>query len=98
MSFNVKSALGLAFALSALAVAQSPLPELRVEPVGGGSIFIVKNMASLPVTAYYIELAGYPGSSYVLIRDDLMAPIAPGIEKRFRTESMTAGAAPTYMK
>jgi len=98
VNFKVKPVIGMAIALSAFAVAQSPLPELSIEPVGGGSIFIIKNTAPLPVSAYYIELVGYPGSSYVLIQDDVASPIPPGTEKRLRTESMTAGAAPTYMK
>ena len=88
----------LALAMSALALAQSPLPDLKVEPIGGGSIFIITNTGSQPLTAYYIELAGYPGSSYVLIQDDIQSPIAAGAEKRLRTENMTAGAAPDYMK
>jgi hypothetical protein len=71
---------------------------LRVEPIGGGTAFTVKNVAPQPLTAYLIELVGYPGSSYVLIQDDNTSPIAPGGEKRLPVGNMIPGAAPNYMK
>ena len=53
----------LLLALPAIA-AEVPLPELRIEPTGGGSIFYIKNNSATPLAAYLIELVGYPGSSY----------------------------------
>jgi hypothetical protein len=44
-----------ALLLPLLAMA-AQLPELRTEPIGGGSVFFVKNTASAPLTAYLIEL------------------------------------------
>lgn len=75
------------------------LPELRTEPIGGGSVFFVKNTSSVPLTAYLIELVGYPGSAYSLWQDEISTkPIAPGGEKRIQVTNMTAGAVPDYMK
>jgi len=84
--------------LSPLAIAQAPLPELHIEAIGGGTAFTVKNTASQPLTAYFIELVGYPGSSYVLIEDDIESPIPPGGQKRIPVGNMIPGAAPNYMK
>jgi hypothetical protein len=84
----------LAFA----AAAQAPLPQLRIEPTTGGSIFFVKNTSQQPLTAYLIELVNYPGSSYSLWQDDLAEPIAPGAEKRIQVANMTVGAVPDYVK
>lgn len=90
-------------ALSLLALpvaAQVPLPELRIEPTAGGSIFFVKNVASQPLTAYLIELVDYPGSSFTYFRDELVSegPIAPAAEKRIPVANMTVGAVPDYVK
>jgi hypothetical protein len=75
------------------------LPALRTEPIGGGSVFFVKNTSSQPLTGYLIELVNYPGSSYSLWVDEVAAdPIAPGGEKRIQVANMTAGAVPDYMK
>jgi len=75
------------------------LPELRTEPIGGGTVFFVKNTSPQPLTAYLIELVNYPGSSYTLWQDEItMEPIAPGAEKRIQVTNMTAGAVPDYMK
>src|SRR5258708_36711 len=83
----------------ALAAAQTPLPALRVEPVSGGTNFYVKNTAAQPLTAFILELDGYPGSSYVLVQDESStAPIAPGDERRIQTSNMTPGAVPEYRK
>lgn len=78
--------------------APPPLPGLRIEPTGGGSIFYVKNSTSAPLTAFLIELVDYPGSSYTFIQDDSALAIAPGTEKRIRVNSMTVGAVPDYVK
>jgi hypothetical protein len=74
------------------------LPDLRTEPIGGGTVFFVKNTSSQPLTAYLIQLVNYPGSSYSLWQDEISAePLAPGAEKRIQVTNMTAGAVPDYM-
>jgi len=80
------------------ASAAQPLPELRVEPTAGGSIFYVKNGSPQPLTAFLIELVDYPGSYYALWQDEVSAPIAPGAEKRIQIANMTVGAVPDYVK
>ena len=88
----------LLLALSA-AAGQTLLPELRIEPVAGGSVFFIKNTAPQPLTAFVIELVDYPGSSYSLWRDEIASePIAPGVEKRIAVANMTVGAVPDYVK
>jgi hypothetical protein len=90
--------LASAFLLPLLATA-AQLPELRTEPIGGGSVFFVKNTSPVPLTGYLIELVDYPGSSYSLWQDEISAaPIPPGGEKRIQVTNMTAGAVPDYMK
>ena len=75
------------------------LPELRTEPIGGGTVFFVKNTSSQPLTGFLIELVDYPGSSYTLWQDEITSePVAPGAEKRIQVTNMTAGAVPDYMK
>src|SRR5580698_3781439 len=82
-----------------LCAAAAQLPELRTEPIGGGTVFFVKNSSSQPLTGYLIELVDYPGSSYSLWQDEISSePIAPGAEKRIQVANMTAGAVPDYMK
>ncbi len=91
-------AAALVLALSASA-AQPPLPELRTEATDGGSLFIIRNVSSQPLTAYLIELVNYPGSAYSLWQDEAAAePIPPGREKRIPITNMTVGAAPDYVK
>jgi hypothetical protein len=81
------------------ASAQTSLPELRTEPIGGGSIFHVRNTASQPLTAFLIELVNYPGSSYSFWQDDVShAPLAPGGEQSIQVTNMTVGAVPDYVK
>jgi hypothetical protein len=84
-------------AASAAGMAQS-LPELRTDAVPAGSVFLVRNTAAQPLTAYLIELVEYPGSSYTLFQDGPDAAIAPGAEKRIPVTNMTLGAAPEYVK
>jgi hypothetical protein len=84
-------------ALPAVA-AEVPLPELRIEPATGGSVFYVKNVYSQPLTAWLIELVDYPGSSYSLWQDEISEPIPPGAEKRIPVSNMTVGAVPDYVK
>jgi hypothetical protein len=79
--------------------AEMPLPELRIEPTGGGSIFYIKNTSALPLAAYLIELVGYPGSSYSFWQDETVADaIPPNAEKRMQVSNMTVGAVPDYVK
>lgn len=81
------------------AAGAQPLPELRTEPVTGGSIFYVKNTGSQPVTAFLIELVNYPGSYYSLWQDETANElIAAGAEKRIPVANMTVGAVPDYVK
>src|SRR5260370_16091535 len=80
------------------AAAEVPLPELRIEPTTGGSIFHVKNVSPQPLTGWLIELVDYPGSSYSLWADEVSEPIPPGVEKRIPVSNMTVGAVPDYVK
>ncbi len=92
-------AAALVIAVASSCAADAPLPVLRTEPTGGGSIFFVKNTGTQPLTAYLIELVNYPGSSYTLWQDEINAdPIAPGAEKRIPVTNMTVGAVPDYVK
>jgi hypothetical protein len=86
----------LVLALSATA---AELPELRIEATVGASIFHIKNVSPQPLTAYLVELVGYPGSSFTLVQDEIAAePIPAGGEKNVRVTDMTVGAAPEYVK
>lgn len=79
--------------------AQPALPELRIEPTTGGSVFYIRNTSVQPVTAYLIELVDYPGSSFSFWQDDAASElIAPGAEKRIPIGNMTVGAVPEYVK
>lgn len=85
--------------LSLALAAQTPLPELKVEATDGGSALRIRNVSSQPVTAYLIELVGYPGSSYAFYHEGIAGRIlAPGAEDRFPITNMTVGAAPDYVK
>ncbi|HLK64552.1 MAG TPA: hypothetical protein VKU19_14005 [Bryobacteraceae bacterium] len=89
-----------ALLLFAFGVAQAQtLPELRTEPVTGGSIFYIKNGGAQPVTAFLVELVNYPGSYYSLWQDEAASIlIAAGAEKRIPVNNMTVGAVPDYVK
>jgi hypothetical protein len=82
-----------------LALAEAPLPQLRVEPALQSSVLFVKDAPSQPpLTAFLVELVHYPGSYYQLWDDGLMTePVAPGIEKRIPISNMTVGAVPDYV-
>lgn len=83
----------------ALSAAAAELPQLRVEAVAGASVFYLKNVSSQPITAYLVELDGYPGSAFALLEDNVTGePVAPGVEKPIKVTDMTAGAAPEYVK
>ena len=93
-----KFAAVLLVALPAIA-AEIPLPELRIEPTAGGSIFYIKNNSPQALNAYLIELVDYPGSSYSFWQDETVAePIPPKAEKRIQVANMTVGAVPDYVK
>src|SRR5579871_5496505 len=89
-----------ALLLFAFGVAQAQtLPELRTEPVTGGSIFYIKNGGAQPVTAFLVELVNYPGSYYSLWQDEAAnVLIAAASEKRIQVTNMTVGAVPDYVK
>jgi hypothetical protein len=79
--------------------AQMPLPQLRIEPTAGGSVFYIKNNSPEALSAYLIELVDYPGSSYAFWQDETVAePIPPHGEKRIQVANMTVGAVPDYVK
>jgi hypothetical protein len=93
-----KFAAALLIPFCALA-ARAPLPDLRIEPTGGGSILYVRNAGPEPLAAFLIELVNYPGSSYSFWQDDVThAPLAPGAEQRIQVANMTIGAVPEYVK
>ena len=71
-----KFAAVLLVALPAIAT-QMPLPGLRIEPTGGGSIFYIKNNSPEALSAYLIELVDYPGSSYSFWQDETIAEPIP---------------------
>jgi hypothetical protein len=79
--------------------AEPAMPQLRVEPTTGGSIFYVRNISTQPLTAFLLELVNYPGSSYTFLQDYAASdPIAPGVERTFPVTNMTVGAVPDYVK
>ena len=82
-----------------LSATGAQLPELRIEATVGASIFHIKNVAPLPLSAYLVELVGYPGSSFTLVQDEITSePIPGGGEKSLKVTDMTVGAAPEYVK
>jgi hypothetical protein len=87
-------------AVLAAAAPSASLPELIVQATDGGSLLRVRNGAGQPVTAYLIEMVGYPGSSYTLYQESIGGdqPIAPGEERKIPITNMTVGAAPEYVK
>ena len=93
-----KFAAVLLLALPAI-TADAPLPELRIEPTAGGSVFYIKNNSTEALTSYLIELVDYPGSSYSLWQDETVAaPIPPQGTQRIQVANMTVGAVPDYVK
>jgi hypothetical protein len=82
-----------------LAAAEAPMPDLKVEPTGGGSIFTIKNNYSQPLAAFLIELVDYPGSTYSFTHDPLGPTAIPaGGEKKITVANMTVGAVPDHVK
>jgi hypothetical protein len=97
MTFRILAAT-LLMALPA-AGADQVLPNLRIEPTSGGSIFYVKNISSQPLTGFVIELVDYPGSFYALFEDEILnETLAPDAEKKIPVSNMTVGAVPDYVK
>lgn len=86
--------------VAVLAAAGAQLPELIVQATDGGSLLRVRNTAAQPLSAFLIEMVGYPGSSYALYQDAVgdLLPIAPGEERKLPIANMTVGAAPEYVK
>ena len=79
--------------------AEMPLPDLRIEPTNGGSVFYIRNNTAQPLKAYLIELVDYPGSSYSFWQDETVAdPLQPKGERRIQVANMTVGAVPDYVK
>jgi hypothetical protein len=79
--------------------ADVPLPDLKVEPMAGGSTLTVKNNYSQPLNAFLIELVDYPGSTYSSTYDLLGADAIPaGAEKKMNVANMTIGAVPEKVK
>ena len=82
-----------------LSATGAQLPELRIEATVGASVFHIKNVASQPLTAYLVELVGYPGSAFALVQDEITSePVPAGGEKSLKVTDMTVGAAPEYVK
>jgi hypothetical protein len=90
--------IGIGLVVAQCACAQGTLPELRIEAVAAGSVLCVRNTSKQPLTAFLIELVGYPGSSYAYWFDDPAEPVAAGSEKRIPVTNMLVGAAPDYVK
>jgi hypothetical protein len=94
----MKFAIPLILAVSASA-AEVPLPQLRIEPSGGGSIIHIRNVYSQPLSAFLLELVDYPGSSFSYSQDSVPSGGIPaGVEKTFPVSNMTIAAAPDYVK
>jgi hypothetical protein len=94
---HMRFAIVLSLASCAIA-AQTPLPELRVEPTEAGSVIFVKNVHTQPLTGFSLELVGYPGSSWRYREDLLAEPLPPKAERKFPVNNMLVGAAPDYVK
>lgn len=76
-----------------------PLPQLRIEAVDAGSVIYIRNVCAIPLTAFLVELVGYPGSSYSFWQDEVTSGgITPGIEKKYPVTNMLIGASPDYVK
>jgi hypothetical protein len=78
--------------------ADTPLPELRIEPKTAGSIFFVHNSSTQPLTAFLIELVDYPGSTYFYWQDEPGVTVEPGATREIQVTNMTVGAVPDYVK
>lgn len=93
------TSVAVVFVSMLFAAVNPPLPELKVEATDGGSQLRVRNVANQPLTAYLIELVGYPGSSFAFYQEGIgIRTIAPGAEDRILITNMTVGAAPEYVK
>src|SRR5690242_6430941 len=85
-------------ALAAAAVAQSPLPALRVEAIDAGTVLHVKNTAAKPLTAFLVEMVDYPGSTFTYWFDELPDGLAPASERPFQVANQLPGAVPDSVK
>ena len=82
-----------------LVAADAPMPDLKVEPMTGGSALTIKNNYTQPLNAFLIELVDYPGSNYSSTYD-LLPPdgIAAGGEKKLNVANVTIGTVPDHVK
>jgi len=84
-----------AFLLPLLATA-AQLPELRTEPIGGGSVFFVKNTSPVPAHRVSDRAGRLPGQFLFTVWQDEITgePLPPSGERRIQVTNMTAGAVP----
>lgn len=79
--------------------AEAPLPALHAEPVAEGSALRIRNTGTAPLTAFVIEMVGYPGSRFRMAQDEVWGkPIPPGAEREYRVGSLMPGTVPDYLK
>jgi hypothetical protein len=83
---------------AAAALAQAPLPALRVEAIDAGTVLHVKNTAAKPLTAFLVEMVDYPGSSFTYWFDELPDGLAPAAERPFQVANQLPGAVPDSVK
>ena len=88
---------GILAVLLALPAWAAQLPEMRVEAAGEGSVIHLRNVERVALTAWTVELVGYPGSSFAFSQE-IREPIAPAPSGAFRCRSKMVGAVPDYMK
>ena len=86
--------------------ADVPLPAFRIEVDGDGCRAYIRNVHSSPLSAYWLEQVGYPGTRWrswsdaLVGRSDAMGAgaLAPGIEKNFWFKNQTVCSSPDYVK
>jgi neopullulanase len=76
----------------------APLPLLRLEVDGDGCRAFVKNAHSVPLTAFWLEQVGYPGTQWSNWSDASANPLAPGAERNFWFKNQSVCASPDYAK
>jgi hypothetical protein len=79
--------------------AGTPCPEVTAEPVEGGSLIRVRHNQKQSLTAFVVEIVGYPGNHFAYMEDDLFrGSIAAGKEKRVVVMTLMPGTVPDYLK
>ncbi|HYP05521.1 MAG TPA: hypothetical protein VER03_04730 [Bryobacteraceae bacterium] len=79
--------------------AEPPLPSLAAEPVRDGSAIRIRNTATVPLSAFIVEIVDYPGNRFRMVQDELWGqPIASGQQREYRTAALMPGAVPEYLK